>query len=94
MHKRNWRFVFTGVFFLIIAVFFFTIPLAENSTNPQAFREIIGQVTGVAGGVSVALILIGLIGKNLRSFLKQQPSQTYFYNQFYSRKINRMLYFA
>jgi hypothetical protein len=65
MRKRNWRLVFTGFLFLVIAaaVFFFTVPLAEYSTDPVEFMRLIGQVSGVVGGISVVLILFGLIGK-------------------------------
>lgn len=65
MRKRNWRFVFTGVFFLLLAVAFFFLmtPLAGSSTDPVEFMRLVGQAAGVAGGVSVALIIAGLIGK-------------------------------
>jgi hypothetical protein len=38
-------------------------PMARSSTDPVEFMRLIGQVSGVVGGVSIALILFGLIGK-------------------------------
>ncbi|MBV6395531.1 MAG: hypothetical protein HFACDABA_01107 [Anaerolineales bacterium] len=65
MRRRNMRLVFSGLLFLVLASgFFFGMqPLAARSTNPVEFMRLIGQVSGVVGGVSVALIVAGLIGK-------------------------------
>jgi hypothetical protein len=65
MRRRNMRFVFTGVLFLVLAIgFFFGMqPLAAKSTDPVEFMRLVGQAAGVVGGVSVALIIAGLIGK-------------------------------
>ncbi len=65
MRKRNWRFVFTGFLFLALALgfFFFMTTIAPSSTDPVAFMEIVGNASGVVGGLSVFLIILGLIGK-------------------------------
>lgn len=65
MRRRNMRLVFTGVFFLILAAgFFFGMqPLAAQSTDPVEFMRLVGQAAGVAAGVSVVMIVAGLIGK-------------------------------
>ncbi|MCL4272541.1 MAG: hypothetical protein QY328_16085 [Anaerolineales bacterium] len=65
MRQRNWRLVITGFIFLALAAgfFLFMTPMARSSTDPVEFMRLIGQVSGVVGGVSVALILFGLIGK-------------------------------
>ena len=65
MRRRNMRFVFTGVLFLVLAMgFFFGMqPLAAQSTDPVAFMRLVGQAAGVAAGVSLVLIVAGLIGK-------------------------------
>ena len=67
MRKRNWRFVFTGFLFLALAIgfFFFMTTIASSSTDPVAFMEIVGNVSGVVGGISVVLIIVGLIGKKV-----------------------------
>ncbi len=67
MRKRNWRFVFTGFLFLALAIgfFFFMTIIAPSSTDPVEFMKIVGQASGVVGGISIALIIIGLIGKKV-----------------------------
>jgi hypothetical protein len=65
MRRRNWRFVATGVLFIILAVgfFFFMSLIAPQSTDPVEMMRIVGQAAGAAIGISVVLILVGLIGK-------------------------------
>ena len=65
MRRRNMRFVFTGVLFLVLAIgfFFFMQTIASQSTDPVEFMRLIGQVSGVVAGVSGVLIIAGLIGK-------------------------------
>lgn len=65
MRKRNWRLVIVGIFFIVIAfaIFLFVPSLGAYSTDPVEFTRIIGNVSEVMIGVSVALIVIGLIGK-------------------------------
>lgn len=65
MRQRNWRLVIVGIFFIIIAfaIFLFVPSLGAYSTDPVEFTRLIGNVSEVIIGVSVALIVIGLIGK-------------------------------
>ena len=65
MRQRNWRLVIVGIFLIVIAfaIFLFVPSLGAYSTDPVEFTRIIGQVAEVVIGVSVALIIIGLIGK-------------------------------
>ena len=65
MRKRNWRLVIVGIFLIVIAfaIFLFVPSLGAYSTDPVEFTRIIGNVSEVIIGVSVALIVIGLIGK-------------------------------
>ena len=65
MRKPNWRLVITGFLFLVLAVVFFVLmsALAPQSTDPAALLRLVGQVSGAVGGVSLVLILFGLIGK-------------------------------
>lgn len=67
MRRRNWRFVFTGLLFIVLAVVFFVVMLgvAGQSNDPAEVMRIVGQASGVAIGVSVALIIAGLIGKKV-----------------------------
>ena len=64
MRQRNWRLVVLGIFFIVIgfAIFLFVPSLGAYSTDPVEFTRLIGQVAQVVIGVSVAMIIFGLIG--------------------------------
>ena len=68
MRQRNWRLVIVGIFFIVIAfaIFLFVPSLGAYSTDPVEFTRIVGGVAEVIIGVSVALIVIGLIGKKVQ----------------------------
>ncbi|MBV6392548.1 MAG: hypothetical protein KPEEDBHJ_01770 [Anaerolineales bacterium] len=65
MRKKNWRLVIAGCFFIVMALGFFFVmqTIAPNSTDPVMAMQITGRVTGIVSGVSVVMILIGLVGK-------------------------------
>jgi len=65
MRQRNWRMVIGGVLFLILAVsfFLFMASIASRSTDPAELMKTVGGASGTVGGISLALILFGLIGK-------------------------------
>lgn len=65
MRKRNWRLVIVGFLLLALAIgfFFFMTSLAPASTDPVEMMKVVGNASGVAGGISLAMIIIGLIGK-------------------------------
>jgi hypothetical protein len=65
MRKRNWRLVIFGVFLIVLAAGFFALMtiIAPQSLDPVTLLQTAGQAAGVAIGVSVALIIIGLVGK-------------------------------
>ena len=65
MRKRNWRLVGFGIFLLILAIgfYFFMANIAPTSLDPVALMKIVGSTSGTVGGLSIAIILIGLIGK-------------------------------
>ena len=67
MRRKNWRMVIGGFIFLVFALgfFFFMTTIAPSSTDPVEFMKIVGQASGVVGGISLALIIIGLIGKKV-----------------------------
>jgi hypothetical protein len=67
MRTRNWRFIITGVILILLAAgfFFFMSSAASSSTDPAALMQTVGTVSGVLGGISVVLIVLGLIGKKL-----------------------------
>jgi len=65
MRQRNWRMIIGGVLFLILAVgfFLFMSSIASTSTDPVELMRTVGGVSGTVGGISVVMILFGLIGK-------------------------------
>jgi hypothetical protein len=65
MRRRNWRVVSGGVFLIILASVFYFVMLAniERSTDPIELMRLSGTITGGLIGLSVAMIIIGLIGK-------------------------------
>lgn len=65
MRKRNWRLVIAGFVLLALAIGFFVFmtTLTSISTDPVEMMKVVGNASGVAGGISFAMIIIGLIGK-------------------------------
>jgi putative effector of murein hydrolase len=67
MRRKNWRLVIAGCFFIATALGFYFVmqSIAPNSTDPVMAMQITGRVVGVATGVSIVMILVGLIGKKV-----------------------------
>ena len=65
MRQVNRRFVATGAILIVAAIgfFVFMLGMAPRSNDPKALMETVGQVSGVAGGIGVVLIVLGLRGK-------------------------------
>lgn len=65
MRTRNWRLINVGILLIVVATAFFfgMMQMAAKSNDPVALMRVVGQVAGVVGGVSLAMIAFGLIGK-------------------------------
>ena len=65
MRRKNWRFVGAGAMLLALAGVFVLVmmSMASKSSDPVALMRIVGQTAGVAGGVGVFLVILGLVGK-------------------------------
>ncbi len=65
MRRKNWRMVMGGFIFLVFALgfFFFMLSIAASSTDPETLIQTVGTVAGAVGGISLVMIIIGLIGK-------------------------------
>ena len=65
MRRKNWRIVIVGLVLLAMALvfFFFMRSIASKSNDPVALMQTVGTVTGAVGGISLVMIIIGLIGK-------------------------------
>lgn len=67
MRHKNWRVVIVGFVLIILAVafYFLMLSMASKSNDPVALMRTVGTVSGVIGGLSLAMIIIGLIGKKV-----------------------------
>ena len=67
MRRKNWRIIIAGFVLIVIALGFysFMLSIASRSTDPVALMQTVGTVAGVVGGISLVMILIGLIGKKV-----------------------------
>ena len=65
MRHRNIRIVIVGVVLIVIALAFFVFmrSIASTSNDPMALMQTVGTVSGVVAGISVVMIIVGLIGK-------------------------------
>jgi len=67
MRQKNWRVVIVGFFLIILALgfYFFMLSIASQSTDPATLAQIAGQAAGVVVGISLVMIVVGLIGKKV-----------------------------
>jgi hypothetical protein len=65
MRRRNWRLVLGGMVLIVMALVFYIFMLlnASSSTDPVGLMKFVGSISGAAFGISLVLILLGLIGK-------------------------------
>ncbi len=65
MRRTNWRLVIVGGVLIVLAIGFFLVMLgmASKSNDPVTLMRTVGQVSGAVGGISLVMIVIGLIGK-------------------------------
>ena len=65
MRQRNWRLIAVGTVLLVLAVlFFFSMrDMTLWSNDPVALMRTVGEVSGVVGGISLVMIVFGLIGR-------------------------------
>jgi hypothetical protein len=65
MRRRNWRVVVVGFVLIIVAVAFFVgmMTVAPQSNDPATVMRTVGQVAGAISGLSIVMIIFGLIGK-------------------------------
>ncbi len=65
MRKRNPVLIRLGIFAIAVAAIFFAAMtwLAPQSNDPVELMRIAGQAAGVAVGLGLAMLLLGLVGK-------------------------------
>jgi len=57
--------IIVGFVLIVLALgfYFFMLSIASTSTDPMALMQTVGTVSGAAVGISLVMIIIGLIGK-------------------------------
>ena len=67
MRQKNWRVVIVGLVLIGLALgfYFFMLSIASTSTDPVVLMQTVGTVTGTVTGISLAMIIVGLIGKKV-----------------------------
>jgi hypothetical protein len=67
MRKRNWRLIIVGAVLLGLAGIFFLamLGMVPKSNDPAALMRTVGQVSGAVSGISIVMIIFGLIGKKV-----------------------------
>ncbi|WP_426410100.1 hypothetical protein [Bradyrhizobium ganzhouense] len=65
MRQRNWRLIAVGTVLLVLAVLFFLSmrDMTLWSNDPVALMRTVGEVSGAVGGISLVMIVFGLIGR-------------------------------
>jgi len=65
MRRKNLRVAVTGGALLVMAIafFLFMMSIASRSNDPAGLLRTVGTVSGVVGGLAIAMITLGLIGK-------------------------------
>jgi len=69
MRRKNWRIVIVGFVLIVLALgfYFFMLSIASTSNDPAALMQTVGTVAGAAVGISLVMIILGLIGKKVWS---------------------------
>ena len=65
MRKKDWRLIAVGGVLLVLAPLFFLAmrDMTPWSNDPVALMRTVGEVAGAVGGLSVVMIVFGLIGR-------------------------------
>ena len=67
MRRKNWRIIIVGFVLIVLALgfYFFLLSIASTSNDPVALMQTVGTVSGAVVGISLVMIIIGLIGKKV-----------------------------
>jgi predicted permease len=67
MRRKNWRIVIVGFVLIVLALafYFFFLSIASKSNDPATLMQTVGTASGAVGGLSLVMIIIGLIGKKI-----------------------------
>ena len=69
MRRKNLRVVIVGVVLFVLAIAFFLLmmSLAPRSNDPVELLRVAGMVSGVVGGLAIAMIVMGQIGTKVQA---------------------------
>ena len=67
MRRKNMRVAVTGAALLVLAIvfFLFMLSIASRSNDPSELMRVVGTVSGVVGGIAIAMIGFGWVGKKV-----------------------------
>jgi formate/nitrite transporter FocA (FNT family) len=67
MRQPNKRVAYTGAGLIAAAIVFFLymMSIASKSNDPKAMLETVGQVSGVAIGIGLVMIVLGIRGRDV-----------------------------
>jgi hypothetical protein len=67
MRSKNWRIILVSFVLIVMALgfYFFMLSIAPTSNDPATLMQTVGTVAGAAVGISLVMIIIGLIGKKV-----------------------------
>jgi len=67
MRQRNVRVTIVGaiLFLMALGFFFLMMSIAPRSNDPAEMLRTVGMVSGVVGGLALAMIIGGLVGKKV-----------------------------
>ena len=67
MRRKNWRIIIVGFVLIVLALgfYFFMLSIASTSNDPATLMETVGTVSGAVAGLSLVMIILGLIGKKV-----------------------------
>lgn len=65
MRQRNWRLIAVGTVLLVLAALFFLSmrDMTLWSNDPVALMRTVGDVSGAVGGISLVMVVFGLVGR-------------------------------
>lgn len=67
MRRKNWRIIIVGFVLIVLALgfYFFMLSIASSSNDPATLIKTVGTVSGAVVGLSLVMVLLGLIGKKV-----------------------------